>query len=637
MSDEIWIADFEFISTDGENPLPVCFCAIELNSNRVIKMWLEGIDKPQPPIDFKNSNLTYIAFYSVAEMSCHLVLNWEIPKNIIDLYCEWRVLTNDGIKKPNGLLAACQHFGINTITSTDKEAMRDRILQGAPYMEEDKIKILNYCETDIVETLALFKVMQPIIDSWDRALFRGNYMAITAQIENRGVPLDSEMLRLMSENWEQIKLELLKDVKQDFDFFDGLTFKTHVFADYLYKNNMAWALTEKGNLSMEDDTWKDMTLTYPQLLPVRDVRALLGKFKKNHIICGKDGRNRGMLSPFSTKTGRNAPKVSCVFTNPSWMRCLIKPKEGTALAYIDYEQQEFFIAAILSNDMNMQKTYYSGDPYTQFAKMAGAIPAEGTKKTHKVIRDLYKQSCLAIQYGMRAASLSIRVNKPLAYAHEIIRQHKRLFPHYWVWQEATRTQAKLRKNISTLFGWQMKVLQGTSKEDLTLGNFLMQSTGADILRIACYLLTEANIKIVAPVHDALMIEVNLTTANQDILKAETIMQEASKIVLGQALRTETLRVDYPNNYIDEKGKSTWEKVTKIIRGIQDGSIQPDYEGMGSKWNKHAEKLLRISHSHLSDWTKDIDEDLIDMPSLTDSGINKTENKKNIKGMWREHL
>lgn len=637
MTHEIWIADFEFLSSDGETPRPICFCATELKTNKTLKVWLDGIENPNPPINFKDSNLTYVAYYSVAEMSCHLALNWDIPENIIDLYCEWKVLTNDGLRKPSGLLNACQYFGIQTIDQTYKDKMRDRVLAGSPYTEDEKQAILNYCETDIIETVALFKAMQPKIDNWERALFRGRYMAITAQIEQTGVPLDTEKLKAMQENWELIKLELTKEVKKEFDFFDGLTFKSQVFADYLYKNNMAWSLTEKGNLSMDDDTWKDMTLTYPQLQPVREVRAFLGKFKKLNVSCGSDGCNRGMLSPFSTKTSRNAPKVSCIFTNPSWMRCLIKPKENTALAYIDYEQQEFMIAAVLSNDLNMQNTYKNGDPYLQFAKMAGAIPPEGTKQTHKEVRDLYKQSCLAIQYGMRAASLSIRINKPLAYAHELIRQHQRLFPKYWTWQDEVLTQSRLNKRVCTLFGWQMHVLQSTAKEDLTLGNFLMQSTGADILRIACYLLTEAGIKIVAPVHDALMIQVNLKTCDRDIEKAENIMREASQIVLKQPLRTETLTIKYPDNYIDSKGKSTWEKVLKIIQGIEDGTITPDYGALGTKWAKHAEKLDKMSHKHLSTWYQDSDCDKIDFEALKDSTLSATENKKNLKGMWREHL
>ena len=35
-----------------------------------------------------------------------------------------------------------------------------------------------------------------------------------------------------------------------------------------------------------------------------------------------------------------------------------------ALAYVDYSQQEFGIAAALSNDKAMQEAYQSGDPHT---------------------------------------------------------------------------------------------------------------------------------------------------------------------------------------------------------------------------------------------------------------------------------
>ncbi len=155
MANEVWFADFEFISTDGEKPRPICFCGTEANSNKTIKIWLDGVENPTVPINFKDTSITYVAYYAVAEMSCHLVLGWEIPENIIDLYCEWRTLTNDGMKQANGLLNACQHFGIPTVDQAFKDKMRDRVLAGAPYSEADKIEILNYCESDIIETMAL--------------------------------------------------------------------------------------------------------------------------------------------------------------------------------------------------------------------------------------------------------------------------------------------------------------------------------------------------------------------------------------------------------------------------------------------------------------------------------------------------
>jgi hypothetical protein len=69
---------------------------------------------------------------------------------------------------------------------------------------------------------------------------------------------------------------------------------------------------------------------------------------------GVDGRNRVMLSPFRSKTGRNRPSNSeFIFGSSAWLRGLIKPSSGYAIAYIDYEQQEFGIAAKLSGDANM--------------------------------------------------------------------------------------------------------------------------------------------------------------------------------------------------------------------------------------------------------------------------------------------
>ena len=48
---------------------------------------------------------------------------------------------------------------------------------------------------------------------------------------------------------------------------------------------------------------------------------------------------------------------------------------GYGVAYIDWSQQEFGIAAALSGDLAMQQAYQSGDPYLAFAKQVGAAPA----------------------------------------------------------------------------------------------------------------------------------------------------------------------------------------------------------------------------------------------------------------------
>ena len=88
------------------------------------------------------------------------------------------------------------------------------------------------------------------------------------------------------------------------------------------------------------------------------------------------GHPLGCGSAFRSRTGRNQPSNSKFIFGPSvWLRGLIKPPPGHGVAYVDWRQQEFGIAAALSGDAAMQAAYLSGDPYLAFAKQAGAVPA----------------------------------------------------------------------------------------------------------------------------------------------------------------------------------------------------------------------------------------------------------------------
>src|SRR5438034_590329 len=104
-----------------------------------------------------------------------------------------------------------------------------------------------------------------------------------------------------------------------------------------------------------------------------------------------------MISPFGSKTGRNQPSTSrFIFGGPAWVRNLIIPLIGKSLAYIDYSQQEFGIAAALASDENMIRAYRTCDPYLQFAIMAGAVPPEATKENHARERELFKTCALGV-------------------------------------------------------------------------------------------------------------------------------------------------------------------------------------------------------------------------------------------------
>ena len=141
-----------------------------------------------------------------------------------------------------------------------------------------------------------------------------------------------------------------------------------------------------------------------------------------------------MLSAFQARTGRNTPSNAKFIFGPAvWLRGLIKPEPGTGLAYVDWSQQEFGIAAKLSKDSNMQNAYRSGDPYLAFAKQAEAVPLSATKQSHIKERDQFKECVLGVNYGMGERALADRIQQSVLIARDLLRKHKETYRQFWRW------------------------------------------------------------------------------------------------------------------------------------------------------------------------------------------------------------
>jgi hypothetical protein len=307
-------------------------------------------------------------------------------------------------------------------------------------------------------------------------------------------------------------------------------------------------------------------LTYPVLKPLHELRVTLVQLREWRLAVGADGRNRCLLSPFGARTGRNTPSTTAfVFGLSSWLRSLIRPAEGTALAYVDWEQQEFGIGAALSHDPAMLEAYRSGDPYLAFAKQARAVPPNATKRTHRAERDLFKLCALGVQYGMQAESLARRMGRPTADGRELLQLHRQTYPAYWRWSDAVQDFAMLHGYLESAFGWRVHV--GPDANPRSLRNFPLQANGAEMLRLACCLATERGVRVCAPVHDALLVEGPADTIEEVVAETERAMREASELVLpGFPLRTEAKVVRWPDRYVDDRGRRMWDTVQELLAG-----------------------------------------------------------------------
>ena len=346
---EVVLADFEFRAPPGDPPQPICLVARELHSGREIRVWedeLHGLSRP--PYSMGRDTL-FVAYYGSAEVLCHLSLGWPVPCHLLDLFIEFRNMTNgDHTPCGNGLLGALTWFGLDGLDAAEKTDTRKLALRGRPWTADERQALLDYCATDVDALARLLPKMEPRIDL-ERALLRGRYMGAAARMEATGVPLDRDMHATLVRWWSSIRARLVDRVDRRYQVYDGGSFRSARWDAWLSANHIPWPRLPSGALALDDDTFRQMARTYPTVAPMRELRVSLSQMRLADLAVGQDGRNRCLLSAFQARTGRNQPSNSRFIFGPAvWLRSLIKPAPGYALASIDWEQQEFGIGAALS-------------------------------------------------------------------------------------------------------------------------------------------------------------------------------------------------------------------------------------------------------------------------------------------------
>ena len=117
-----------------------------------------------------------------------------------------------------------------------------------------------------------------------------------------------------------------------------------------------------------------------------------------------------------------------------------------------------------------------------------------------------------------------------------------------------RLQCRLCSSVQklwTVFEWQIQVAGFINAR--SLANFPMQPNGAEMLRYACILMTEAGIRVCTPVHDAVLIKKPLKELDDRVQQAQELMSEAPRQVLdGFELTTDAVIYRYRERYRDEE-------------------------------------------------------------------------------------
>ena len=319
-----------------------------------------------------------------------------------------------------------------------------------------------------------------------------------------------------------------------------------------------------GAPSLDEDTFKEMADRYPEVRTMAYARKLRAQSRSFTFPVGDDGRLRCMLSPFGSDTGRNQPSNSnYIFGASAWLRSIIQAPPGRVLVYLDYASQEFVLAAALSGDQAMMADYRSGDPYWALALRAGAVPPGATKESHPEIRATYKVAALAIQYGMGEYGLALRNGMARSEARRLIQQHKAAYPQFWIWRQAVIDTVLCGGSVSTRFGWTRKAR--ADDKSTSIANFPIQAAGAEILRFAVIALEEAGHRVVATIHDAVLVEMDEAGWREELPLIQHKLSRAALAVAPELeIRIDTKLIMPGEHFVDPRGVAFWDLVSPII-------------------------------------------------------------------------
>jgi hypothetical protein len=548
------VGDFEYEIEAGGLPNVLCMVVYVLNENlqhvRTIRMWRGDFGKT-PPFDI-GPNTLFVAYSAWAELTCFKMLGWQFPTHIFDLHTAYLAASNillpynpDEVRKRERkrLSDACRAYGIEGWERIDKPAIATAIAEGR-WREYGKETCLDYCEEDVRNAVKLLRAQlhrycdqrgRTLLPAADvpRVLHWSNYSAkAVALIQARGMPIDVPLWDLVQENKRAVIGELLRQFDPSYGSEDPIytpdgEWSYARFERWLINSGVPyWPRLESGKLDIDSDAFRMMS-HIPGVAGLHALRDSIGFIARARLPIGPDGRNRPSLFPFATVTGRNAHTRS-PFNAHAGLRSFMLFPSDTIGAYLDWRTQEVGIAAAASGDPALKADYLSGDVYHALARMCGLTNDPDRvrwKKQYPDVRNRMKALQLGINYGMGVPSLARGLDRHPLIASAIIERHRQRHPRYWQWRENIVETAMLERKIESVFGWPLRI--STSPNIRTLYNFLMQSGGAEMLRLATWRMCEAGIVPIMLIHDGILLE---ETDLECIEHAREIMLQAGRDV-----------------------------------------------------------------------------------------------------------
>jgi DNA polymerase-1 len=399
----------------------------------------------------------------------------------------------------------------------------------------------RYAAEDADVTLRLHHALWPLLESEPKLLkvyedIEIPLVPVLAGMEQRGVLIDVNELRMQSQQLGKRMLELQKEAWQsagrEFNLESPKQLQAILFDELGLPAKLK---TPTGQPSTNEEALEAIADNHPLprlILEYRGLAKLRSTYteKLAEIVNPRTGRVHTSYHQGAVATGRissNDPNLQNIPVRTEEGRrirqAFIAP-EGWLVMAADYSQIELRIMAHLSGDEGLVRAFQEGGDIHRAtaAEVFGLEPDAVTNNQRRAAKAIN----FGLMYGMSAFGLARQLGVDRGEASDYMARYFSRYPGVHAFMEATRERAHREGYVETLFGRRL-YLENLSARNQALRagaeraavNAPMQGTAADIIKramisVAAWLKGRDDAHMLMQVHDELVFEVRANAIDE---------------------------------------------------------------------------------------------------------------------------
>ncbi|NBC03955.1 MAG: DNA polymerase I [Bacteroidetes bacterium] len=421
-----------------------------------------------------------------------------------------------------------------------------------PYRE-----VKDYACEDADITFRLYTILKEKMDEDELLEIAENLefplIRVLAEMERRGVKIDTELLKKFSEelnnDLEKLESNIFELTEETFNLNSPQQLGNVLFEKMKLP---AGKKTKTGQYSTSESVLSKLAVEYEVPSLVLDYRSL-SKLKSTYvdalpeIVNEQTGRIHTDFNQTVAATGRlsssnpNLQNIPIRTKRGREIRKAFIPEEGYRLMAADYSQVELRVIASISEDENMMEAFRNDeDIHSRTAKEIFNLDSlDDVTPNH---RRKAKEVNFGIPYGVSAYGLATRLGISNQEGKEMIEQYFERFPGIKSYIDETVKFANENGYVTTLLGRRRYIPEINSRNwnvrgfaERTAINMPIQGTAADIIKLAMIKIQnyledeEKSSRMLLQVHDELIFEIDENETDKLPDKIKDLMESAYEL------------------------------------------------------------------------------------------------------------